>query len=154
MTEPNNFTLRGMTKKDIADIHRLEKLCFKTPWSQEAFRGELKNQAAHYLVLCDGERIAAYGGMWVMFDEAHVTNVGVDPEYRRMGLGERLMRSLMRSASQMGATAMTLEVRAGNIAAQELYSKLGFERAGVRRGYYADTQEDALILWNNKITEA
>ena len=93
----------------------------------------------------------AYGGMWVMFGEAHITNVAVDPAYRGRGYGRRLMLELMQVALRHDAESMTLEVRISNTVAQNLYTSLGFEVAGRRKNYYTDTGEDGLIMWNRKL---
>ena len=140
-----------MTKADINRVYELETLCFRTPWSKNALMSELKNDAAHYLVCVLDGLIIAYGGMWVLFAEAHVTNVAVDPNLRRLGIGKAFMLRMMQLAQTLGATAMTLEVRETNAAAQGLYFSLGFKKAGVRKKYYSDTREDAWILWNEDI---
>lgn len=142
---------RPMQRGDLDRIAELERICFRTPWSKAALAGELKNDIAHYLVgECDG-RVIAYAGMWVMFDEAHITNVAVDPTFRRHGIGRRLMLAMMRTAKLFGASLMTLEVRETNHGAQALYFGLDFENAGRRKRYYTDTGEDAFILWNHDI---
>lgn len=143
--------IHPMTKADIDDVTDMEQVCFRSPWSKNAFIGELRNSVAHYHVLTvDGER-AGYGGMWVLYDEAHVTNICVMPAYRRRGLARRLMLSLMRSAIALEATSMTLEVRETNLGAQALYAELGFVQNGKRPRYYTDTGEAALLLWNTDI---
>lgn len=142
---------RPMQKGDLDRVAELERICFRSPWSKNALAGELKNSIAHYLVgECEG-KVIAYAGMWVLFDEAHVTNVAVDPDYRRAGIGRRLMLCMMRSARLYGASLMTLEVREGNHEAQALYAGLDFVNEGRRKGYYTDTGEDAFILWNHDI---
>jgi len=121
------------------------------PWSENALRSELKNRLAHYRVIGEGGDIRAYAGMWVVAPEAYITNVAVNPAHRRQGYGRRIMLEMMRAAKALGALCMTLEVREGNHAAQALYAGLDFVKAGVRRGYYRDNGEDALILWNDDI---
>jgi len=145
------MTVRAMRKGDIAAIHEIECLSFRTPWSKMALRSELHNAVAHYLVLEEDGRVLGYCGMWVMADEAHVTNLAVHPEARGGGLGKLLLRASMEKAVALGATAMTLEVRESNRAAQQLYAGFGFERQGCRKGYYQDTGEDAWLLWNRNI---
>lgn len=134
--------------RDLDDVMRIERASFASPWSRGAFLGELtENHFAHYVImLFQGEAIG-YGGMWVIIDEAHVTNIAVYPKYRGRHYGERLLRRLMAEALAQGARRMTLEVRVSNITAQRLYRKLGFSEAGLRRGYYTDNHEDALIMW-------
>lgn len=139
---------RFMQLADVEQVHQLERLCFTLPWSKQAFINELtQNHFARYIVLEGNEGIIAYGGMWLVLDEAHITNVAVHPEYRGMKLGEQLMRQLMELAREWKAARMTLEVRASNIVAQNLYRKLGFVATGIRPGYYTDNNEDAVIMW-------
>lgn len=142
-----------MTKADVREIAELEKQCFRPPWSENAIMGELKNSIAYYHVLEWNDEIIGYAGMWVLFGEAHITNVAVKEAYRRRGLGEHLMIKSMEAAVKHRAKSMTLEVREHNYAAQALYQKIGFEQAGRRRKYYRDTGEDALILWNMDIQQ-
>ena len=140
--------IRPMTMADIDAIAELEKLVFTLPWSRESFRREVEeNAAARYLVLEDRGRVVAYGGMWLVIDEAHITNIAVHPEARGKGFGERLLRALMRLASDTCMGMITLEVRRSNAAAQALYRKAGFQDVGYRKRYYEDNQEDALIMY-------
>jgi len=145
---PNELSFRRMTVRDIDHVMRIERASFTAPWSRNAFLGELtENHFAHYIVMWFGEEMIGYGGMWIIIDEAHVTNIAVYPTYRGRKFGERLLRRLMAEAIAHGAAKMTLEVRVSNNQAQGLYRKLGFADAGLRRGYYTDNQEDALIMW-------
>lgn len=139
-----------MREEDIDQIVEIEKLSFATPWSKDAFYNEInKNQFATYVVLEDGEKIIGYCGAWIVIDEAHITNIAVLPEYRGKKLGESILSKIMEVAREMGAISMTLEVRVSNIVAQNLYRKLGFENGGIRKNYYTDNQEDALVMWVN-----
>ncbi|CUH96292.1 hypothetical protein P22_2382 [Propionispora sp. 2/2-37] len=147
----NPIGIRRMQMLDIEAVMKVEQASFSTPWSQQAFESELKNELTYYLVLCEGRKIIGYAGMWIIVDEAHVTNVAVLPEYRGRGLGEKLMSSLKEAAAARGAASMTLEVRPSNRAARSLYEKLGFVRCGLRRNYYTDTAEDALIMWCRRL---
>lgn len=142
---------RPMTRKDVSRIAALERICFAMPWSVGSLNGELKNPAAHYMVIEREGQVIAYAGMWIIFEEAHITNVAVDPEVRRQGLGRLIMLGMMAEAMKLGASRMTLEVRETNIAAQHLYDGCDFYKAGVRRGYYSNTGEDAWIMWNDDI---
>ncbi|TBL78699.1 ribosomal protein S18-alanine N-acetyltransferase [Paenibacillus thalictri] len=145
---PDPVAFRSMRLADIPAICDIEQEAFTTPWTAGAFQNELtSNHFAHYLVMEHGEEIAGYGGMWLIMDEAHVTNVAIKHIFRGKKLGERLMREMQRTAVFLGAIRMTLEVRASNIIAQNLYKKLGFQSVGVRRGYYTDNREDAIIMW-------
>ena len=145
--------IRPMERQDVNRVHEIECACFRSPWSKLALLGELRNDVAHYLVMEADGVICGYGGMWVLFEEAHVTNVAILEEYRRQGRGRRLMIAMMEHAAKRGAEKMTLEVREGNLVAQRLYANLGFEQNGYRPNYYADTGEGAKLLWNNNIKE-
>lgn len=141
---------RAMRSEDIPTICEIEKECFPTPWTAGAFYNELmNNHFAHYLVMEVEGAIAGYAGMWVIMDEAHITNIAVRTAYRGKKLGERLLTELERKARQHGARRMTLEVRVTNRIAQNLYEKKGFRSVGVRKGYYTDNNEDALIMWTD-----
>lgn len=136
-----------MTVGDVPAVHRIESASFPTPWPDYAFRQELQtNRLAHYLVVRAGDETVAYGGMWLMVDEAHITTFAVEPAWRRRGIGARLMLEMMRLANDMGARVATLEVRLSNRAARALYARIGFRPVGIRPRYYSDNSEDALIM--------
>lgn len=139
-----------MTLLDLDDIMVIEHQSFTLPWSKEAFYRELtENPYAYYIVAdIDGTAIG-YGGVWIVIDEAHITNIAVLTEYRGQKIGETLLTQLQNLARQQGAKTMTLEVRVSNIVAQNLYRKLGFQNGGIRKGYYTDNNEDALVMWVN-----
>lgn len=143
--------VREMVRADVSRVHEIECECFLTPWSKAALLGELHNDAAHYHVAERDGKIVGYAGMWVLFDEAHMTNIAVTEAYRRQGVAEELMLSMMACAARLRATMMTLEVREHNQKAQNLYYKLDFAQNGYRPRYYGDTGEGALILWNMDI---
>lgn len=146
----DSYVFRYMRDEDIDQVLEVEHASFATPWSREAFYNELhNNKFAVYIVLEDDNRIIGYCGTWVVIDEAHVTNVAIMPGYRGKKLGEALMTKLMSVAREMGARSMTLEVRVTNHIAQSLYRKLGFQNGGIRKNYYSDNQEDALVMWVN-----
>lgn len=146
---------RSMRLDDIPFVCEIEKEAFTTPWSEEAFRNELThNLYAHYVVLEHEGRLAGYGGLWLIMDEAHITNVAVKAEFRGLGWGEKLMQRLKETALFLGARRMTLEVRVSNTRAKQLYEKLGFHGAGIRKEYYTDNREDALIMWANLTSDS
>jgi [ribosomal protein S18]-alanine N-acetyltransferase len=147
MTPQEEFLIRAMRVEDIPAVINIERQSFTTPWTHHAFRLEMKNQLAVYRVAETDGVITAYGGMWLILDEAHVTNVAVHPDYRGRHLGRRIMESLMAEAIRRNLLRMTLEVRKQNEPAITLYKKMGFLMAGIRPGYYQDTGEDALIMW-------
>ncbi|RNA66585.1 ribosomal protein S18-alanine N-acetyltransferase [Alteribacter keqinensis] len=148
MSEEIQVQIRLMEMDDIDGVLAVEEACFPTPWSRTAFVNELKaNQFAYYLVAEAGERVIGYCGVWVIIDEAHITNIAVDPIYRRKGIGEALLTGGLELARTFGAEKLTLEVRVSNEAAQNMYEKFGFQRGGIRKNYYTDNQEDAQIMW-------
>jgi ribosomal-protein-alanine N-acetyltransferase len=147
---PGKVTIELMKTEDLDQVIEVEKLSFTNPWSKNSFFLELTtNELAKYIVAKVDGKVVGYAGMWLIVGEAHVTNVAVHPDFRKKGIGELLMRSLMTLAKESGAKMMTLEVRKSNYIAQNLYTKLGFEPIGIRRGYYTDNREDAVIMWTN-----
>ena len=144
---PLTYRIDAMEVTDIPAVHRIERQSFPVPWPAYAFRQELEaNRLARYLVVRAGDRVVAYAGLWLMVDEAHVTTFAVLPEWRRRGVGRRLMLALMDLATSVGARTATLEVRLTNMPARRLYEQFGFRPVGVRPRYYSDNGEDALIM--------
>lgn len=136
-----------MRMGDIAAVLEIERLSFSAPWPAFAFEQELTaNRLAHYRVARLGERVVAFGGIWLMVDEAHITTFGVHPDHRRRGVGRRLLLQLADVAMELGSARMTLEVRVSNEAAQALYRSFGFVVTGRRVAYYSDDGEDALVM--------
>ncbi|AKX94999.1 ribosomal protein S18-alanine N-acetyltransferase [Neomoorella thermoacetica] len=143
-----------MINEYLNGVLAIERVSFPTPWTRHSFQNEIyNNDFAYYYVALDGQKVIGYAGMWIILDEAHITNVAVHPDYRGRRLGEVLLRVLMQEAVYLGADRMTLEVRVSNHSAQRLYERLGFVRAGVRRGYYNDNREDAIIMWKHLFEE-
>lgn len=137
-----------MKMEHLGQVLEIEERSFPSPWSYQAFACEiLQNPLAFYVVAVAGEKVVGYAGMWVVLDEAHITNVAVHPGWRKMGLGRALMQELIRRAARRGVARITLEVRPSNAAARRLYAALGFEEAGLRKNYYIDNNEDAIIMW-------
>lgn len=142
------YTFRLARVSDIDDILGIEQASFTVPWSREAFYREIvENQFAYYLVIEDSFQPIGYCGIWLVMDEAHVTNIAILPSYRGRHLGEMLMKEAIKLARTQGARTMTLEARVSNHVAQNLYKKLGFEAGGIRKNYYSDNGEDALVMW-------
>lgn len=136
-----------MQVEDIDQVVELDKKCFPTPWSASAYSTEVHNSSAYYIVARTGSRIAGFAGMWLVMDEAHITTIGVTPEVRGRKIGERMLVHLLDEAVHRGVRRATLEVRKGNRAAQTLYHKYGFRVVAVRKGYYTNNNEDALVMW-------
>ena len=136
-----------MRLEDVAAVHEIERISFRTPWPSYAFEQELRgNRLAHYVVARAGDRVVGFAGVWLMVDEAHVTTFGVHPDWRRQGIGRQLLLNLVELSRTIGARRMTLEVRASNEVAQALYRAYGFEEVGRRLRYYTDDGEDALVM--------
>src|SRR5665213_2015820 len=132
-------------ERHIPAIMEIEKETNSAPWSERSFRNELEHKHGIFLVgILQGD-VIAYGGVWLVIDEAHVTTIAVVSQNRRQGIGQKLMVELLSKAKQAGMVCSTLEVRAGNEAAIELYKKLGYQVAATRKGYYPDNREDAAV---------
>lgn len=136
-----------MAIDDIPAVLEIEQASFTTPWPPEAFNQELRhNRLARYTVARQGSAVVGYAGVWLMVDEAHITTFAVHPDWRRQGVGRRLLLAMLIVANELGADRMTLEVRVSNTAAQALYQAHGFAIAGRRERYYTDDGEDAYIM--------
>ena len=144
----NNIIIRPMTIDDVDEVYVVEEDCFVDPWSKESIRKELKNNLARYLVAQLDDKIVGYVGIWFVVDEGHITNVAVHSDYRGKKIGDKLVKEMIELCKENNIVAMTLEVRASNIVAQNLYRKYGFKMGGIRKEYYSDNKEDAIIMWN------
>jgi ribosomal-protein-alanine N-acetyltransferase len=143
-----------MRLEDVAAVHEIERLSFRTPWPAYAFEQELRgNRLARYVVARAGDLVVGFAGLWTMVDEAHITTFGVHPDWRRQAIGRQLLLNLAELSIAMGARRMTLEVRESNEVAQALYRAFGFEIVGRRRAYYTDDGEDALVMTTPELTE-
>ncbi|HOP74870.1 MAG TPA: ribosomal protein S18-alanine N-acetyltransferase [Bacillota bacterium] len=142
-----------MTLEDVESVVEIEERSFPIPWSRNSFLYELlENERAVYLVAKDGyERVIGYVGLWIVFDEGHITNLAVHPLYRRQGVAQALIQGLIETVRPMGVQHLTLEVRVSNRPAQQLYEKMGFVQVGIRRKYYLDNNEDAFIMWKGPL---
>ena len=168
-----DLIIRRAEEKDVLAIEHIEKQCFAVPWSYESLHKDIvENGMAFYIVaeiasedggeaaeqsegtagqVCGDTEIAGqicgYVGIWKIFDEGHITNVAVAPEYRRKHIARAMLEALMEVTAEAGIERYTLEVRAGNEPAIRLYEGLGFKSEGIRPGYYEDNGEDAIIMW-------
>lgn len=142
----SNVIIRAMEPKDIAVVAELEKYCFSLPWSENAICSELENELSLWLVAERDGALCGYVGSQTVLGESDVMNLAVAVDMRQKGIGTSLMRALMVQLKAAGAEKLTLEVRASNLPAQKLYARLGFVKVGVRKNYYRDPKEDALIL--------
>ncbi|MFO7547315.1 MAG: ribosomal protein S18-alanine N-acetyltransferase [Acidimicrobiia bacterium] len=149
MTTVAAVRIRPMEVADLSGVLALEQVAYPEPWSEAVFRDELSAPHRTYLVAEADGRLAGYGGLMVVGDEAHVTSVTVWPERRAGGIGTRLMLGLVDAALAAAARSLTLEVRTSNAAAQALYARFGMAPVGVRKRYYGT--EDALIMWVHEL---
>lgn len=146
--------IETMRPQHLPQVMAIEKKSFAAPWSEGTYFREIcENSYATYLVAMAEGTVVAYGGYWLILDESHITNIAVHPQWRRRGVGSHLLSALMYSALVKGAQRATLEVRKSNIGAQDLYKEFGFRVAGLRRAYYTDDNEDALIMWQDNLAD-
>jgi len=143
-----NFYLEPMQSYHIDHIHKIECDSFAVPWSRDSFVKELENPHAIYIAAAAKNRdIIGFAGMWHVVNEGHITNIAVSPEYRGIGVGDALVSAMIQIAKDYKMIGITLEVRMGNEPAQKLYIKHGFVFEGIRKNYYTDTKEDAIVMW-------
>jgi ribosomal-protein-alanine N-acetyltransferase len=149
----NSLIIREADVGDIKEMAALDLACFASPWSEECFRQELEeNKLAFYVVAELDGKIIGYAGLWAIIDEGHITNIVTAPEYRRKGVAKAIVKVLINVSEKAGLNSFTLEVRTSNSKAQNLYKQFGFEASGLRKGYYEDNGEDAIIMWRGTIT--
>ena len=135
-----------MERAHVFQVAQLEKLCFSAPWSENSISSELTNPLSCWLVALDGDRVAGYVGSQTVLDESDMMNIAVDPRYRRQGIAQALVEELVKCLARKESRCLTLEVRASNAGAIALYEKLGFVQVGLRKNYYRNPREDAMIL--------
>ncbi|MEC5425899.1 ribosomal protein S18-alanine N-acetyltransferase [Virgibacillus sp. C22-A2] len=144
------LVIRKMELDDIEQVMIVEKASFATPWNAAIFNQEITdNRHAHYFIIEVDKSIVGYAGIWIVMDDAQITNIAVLPSYRGMKLGEKLFQYTLQFAVKMGVTRLSLEVRESNVVAKKMYSKFGLVPGGIRKNYYTDNQEDALVMWVN-----
>ncbi len=142
----NSYLIRKMTMQDLDEVMIIELESFTLPWSRESYEAELQNQYASYFVCDYAGEVAAFAGMWTVYEEAHITNVAVGQKFRNLGMGRNLMLEEERQARAKRAERILLEVRPSNSAALAMYQSLGFVPTSIRKQYYSNNQEDALIM--------
>jgi len=142
-----DVTFEQMLTEHLPTVWEIEKRSFTLPWHHTSFANELTNSSAFYFVAKRSGSVVGYGGMWLLIDEAHITTIAVDPVYRGRRIGEQILLELIDVAINKGMRQATLEVRESNLAAQNLYKKYGFKAVAVRRRYYPDNKENAVVMW-------
>lgn len=138
--------IQRMTQEQVSQVARLEKQVFSRPWSEQGFLDTLSMDNVIFLTAMEEERLAGYCGVYLSAEEGEITNVAVAPEYRRRGIGRRLVEELIRQGQAEGVSRFFLEVRTSNAGAIALYRELGFSEAGVRKNFYEFPREDALVM--------
>ena len=151
---PDGWAVERMDpERDLDAVLAIEAASFTNPWTREMYLAELENHDVSYCFLVrnsEGE-VAGFCSFWRILDELHINNLAVAPEWRGSGAGTALMNRILAEGARMGARRATLEVRRSNEAALRLYQRLGFSIAGVRRDYYSQPVEDALVLWRDEL---
>lgn len=142
------LTVEAMQLEDLDAVHSIEEDSFSVPWTRESLRKELTdNKHAIYITAKENGKVLGYAGLWHVVTEGHITNIAVKAGCRRRGIGDTLLKELEKIARAKEMMGLTLEVRVGNEQAMRLYAKNGFEIEGIRKNYYPDTKEDAVIMW-------
>ena len=144
--------IRPMTECDLENVLLIEKACFSDPWTFQGFKDSLNEASAHLIVIENEETdIVGYACLYQVVDEGEIVNVAIDPKYRQKGYGAKLVGALMELGKNLGAQCFFLEVRKSNDAGRALYSSLGFFECGIRKGFYDNPKEDAvLMMWELK----
>ncbi|MFQ5894651.1 MAG: ribosomal protein S18-alanine N-acetyltransferase [Nitrospinota bacterium] len=151
-----DLSFRPMRPEDLDQVMAIERASFSLPWPRQAYLYELRDMGRSRLFVVEDRKgvppeVVAYAGYWRVVDEAHITNVAVRADHRGRGVGTWLMERLLETASEEGLMRATLEVRVSNLAAQHLYERLGFTGVAIRRGYYTDNGENALVMWKERL---
>ncbi|CAG7839329.1 30S ribosomal protein S18 [Clostridium novyi B str. ATCC 27606] len=149
----NNLSLQEMKEEDLESVLKINNICFNPPWKLQTLKNEFRNNFSKYIVLKDQHnKIIGYAGIWLIIDEAHITNIAVHPDYRGLGASNYLMNGIMDICTEKKIPAITLEVRENNTVARNLYKKYGFLEEGLRKNYYGPNV-NALVMWKKDVLE-
>jgi ribosomal-protein-alanine N-acetyltransferase len=138
-----------MRERDLPFVMEIERLSFPNPWKESSFRGEIANLHISYpnvIIYRPQDKIIGYIIFWLVADEAQISNLAVNPDFKRLGIGDTILKQVLTTMRRMQAKQVILEVRPSNLSARTLYEKNGFTLLGIRRGYYQDPPEDALVM--------
>lgn len=146
--------IRSMVEVDLPRVFEIEQACFSDPWTMQGFKASLNEMSAHLMII-ENETgdIAGYACLYQVVDEGEIVNVAIDPKYRQKGYGARLVRKLILLGQELGAERFFLEVRKGNVAGRTLYTSLGFVECGIRKGFYENPKEDAVLMMWEKVSQ-
>jgi ribosomal-protein-alanine N-acetyltransferase len=137
-----------MTLNDLEQVLEIERASFPTPWTEDIFLNEIRlNQFATYYVIENERKVIGYCGLWLIIDDAQITNIAILPNYRGKKYGQMLFQYVLNQAIIQGAEKLSLEVRVSNDAAKKMYEKFGLAPGGLRKNYYSDNNEDAIVMW-------
>jgi ribosomal-protein-alanine acetyltransferase len=142
-----DINIVNMSESHIDGIMEIENDSFAIPWSRKSVESELNNKLAIYVVALLDNKVVGYGGMWHVVTEGHITNIAVHKDYRKKGIGDKIVKKMIEIAEDKEMIGLTLEVRTSNEAALKLYKNNGFKLEGIRKEYYEDNKEDAYIMW-------
>lgn len=142
-----NINIIPMEVCHVDSVYKISKESFPISWSKDSFINELKNPLAHYLVATLNNQVVGFVGAWVVVGEGNITNIAVSPNFRGQGIANLLMDNILKLCRKNDTKEMNLEVRVSNIAAQKLYEKFGFIKEGIRKKYYEDNKEDAILMY-------
>jgi ribosomal-protein-alanine N-acetyltransferase len=149
----DEMIIRSMNAADLQAVHEIERLVFINPWTYESFERELteNKNVARYLVIEIQGRVIGYGGMWLVMEEGHIPNIAIHPDYHGQGFGSALVDAMLITARDLGIMYITLECRKSNLSAMHVYERHGFTRVGLRKKYYEDNQEDAVLFVHENV---
>lgn len=152
-TDLKTLRFEPLSAGRIQEVMGIEQVSNSVPWSEKSFKAELENPESLFFLSILQSKVVGYVGVWLCIDEAHITTVAVAPELRRNGIGKRLVQHALGEAVKRGAKCSTLEVRASNESAIQLYEKLGFSSVARRKSYYPDNREDAVVMWRYDLAD-
>lgn len=140
-----------LSRKNLPEVLAIESVSFPEPWPETLFLKEMDQRGSYFVVFRLNSEMIGYGGFWLVMDEVHITNIAVHPLYRRQGYGSMILQHLVDAAVSRGAIMATLEVRETNLVALNLYRKFGFRHVATHKAYYANTDEDAVVMVNDNL---
>lgn len=146
----NNLFICPMDESNVIDVLEINNICFNPPWSLESLKNELKNKFTRYIVVKKDDIVIGYAGIWIIIDEAHITNIAVDPDFRGIGAGNVLIENIIDICKELEIPSITLEVRETNTVAKNLYKKYDFIEEGIRKNYYEDGT-NAVLMWKRNV---
>lgn len=147
----SSYKIKAMNSSHVEGVFEVSKLSLSETWNMESIERELSNKLAKYFVALDGDKVIGFIGMWIILDEGDITNIAVHPNYRKQGIGNLLINRLVSLCKESNINSLTLEVREGNIPAQNLYKKHEFKEEGLRKNFYDNPKENAIIMWRHNI---